>query len=92
LLAQFELTDAGRRRVGTYSGGMRRRLELAASLAGHPSVIFLDEPSTGLRSPRRAGHAVGVLLLFVAAVCCSAAAPLRNPVAARRRDPDGHRA
>jgi ABC-2 type transport system ATP-binding protein len=48
LLAQFELTDAGRRRVGTYSGGMRRRLDLAASLVGHPSVIFLDEPSTGL--------------------------------------------
>ena len=48
LLAQFELTDAGRRRVGTYSGGMRRRLDLAASLVGRPSVIFLDEPSTGL--------------------------------------------
>ena len=48
LLEQFELTDAARRRVGTYSGGMRRRLDLAASLVGHPSVIFLDEPSTGL--------------------------------------------
>ena len=48
LLAQFELTDAARRRVGTYSGGMRRRLDLAASLVGHPTVIFLDEPSTGL--------------------------------------------
>jgi ABC-2 type transport system ATP-binding protein len=48
LLDQFELTDAGRRRVGIYSGGMRRRLDLAASLAGHPSVIFLDEPTTGL--------------------------------------------
>ena len=48
LLGQFELTGAGRRRVGTYSGGMRRRLDLAASLAGHPSVIFLDEPTTGL--------------------------------------------
>jgi ABC-2 type transport system ATP-binding protein len=48
LLDQFELADAGRRRVGTYSGGMRRRLDLAASLAGHPSVIFLDEPTTGL--------------------------------------------
>jgi ABC-2 type transport system ATP-binding protein len=48
LLDQFELTDAGRRRVGTYSGGMRRRLDLAAGLAGHPSVIFLDEPTTGL--------------------------------------------
>ncbi len=48
LIEQFELTAAGRRRVGTYSGGMRRRLDLAASLVGQPSVIFLDEPSTGL--------------------------------------------
>ena len=48
LMEQFELTAAGLRRVGTYSGGMRRRLDLAASLVGHPSVIFLDEPSTGL--------------------------------------------
>jgi ABC-2 type transport system ATP-binding protein len=48
LLAQFELADAARRRVSTYSGGMRRRLDLAASLVGRPSVIFLDEPSTGL--------------------------------------------
>jgi ABC-2 type transport system ATP-binding protein len=48
LLEQFELTQAGRRLVGTYSGGMRRRLDLAASLTGHPSVIFLDEPTTGL--------------------------------------------
>ena len=53
LLEQFELTGAGRRRVGTYSGGMRRRLDLAASLVGHPSVIFLDEPSTGLDLPSR---------------------------------------
>jgi ABC-2 type transport system ATP-binding protein len=48
LLEQFDLTGAARRRVSTYSGGMRRRLDLAASLVGHPSVIFLDEPSTGL--------------------------------------------
>jgi ABC-2 type transport system ATP-binding protein len=48
LLDRFELTAAGRRRVGTYSGGMRRRLDIAASLVGRPSVIFLDEPSTGL--------------------------------------------
>jgi ABC-2 type transport system ATP-binding protein len=48
LLDQFELAQAGRRPVSTYSGGMRRRLDLAASLVGRPSVIFLDEPSTGL--------------------------------------------
>ena len=48
LLEQFGLAAAGRRRMGTYSGGMRRRLDLAASLVGRPSVIFLDEPSTGL--------------------------------------------
>jgi ABC-2 type transport system ATP-binding protein len=48
LLERFDLTDAGRRRVATYSGGMRRRLDLAASLVGHPAVIFLDEPTTGL--------------------------------------------
>jgi ABC-2 type transport system ATP-binding protein len=53
LLARFDLTAAGRRRAGSYSGGMRRRLDLAASLVGRPSVIFLDEPSTGLDLPSR---------------------------------------
>jgi ABC-2 type transport system ATP-binding protein len=48
LLARFSLTDAGSRRVGTYSGGMRRRLDIAMSLIGNPPVIFLDEPTTGL--------------------------------------------
>jgi ABC-2 type transport system ATP-binding protein len=48
LLARFSLTDAGARRVSTYSGGMRRRLDIAMSLVGNPPVIFLDEPTTGL--------------------------------------------
>ena len=48
LLARFSLTDAGTRRAATYSGGMRRRLDIAMSLIGNPPVIFLDEPTTGL--------------------------------------------
>ena len=48
LLERFELTDAATRRVSTYSGGMRRRLDVAMSLIGNPPVIFLDEPTTGL--------------------------------------------
>jgi ABC-2 type transport system ATP-binding protein len=47
-LARFSLTDAGGRRVATYSGGMRRRLDIAMSLIGDPPVVFLDEPTTGL--------------------------------------------
>jgi len=72
LLEEFDLTQAANRRVGTYSGGMRRRLDLAASLVGRPSVIFLDEPTTGLDLPSRqamyrvitalAGSGVTVLL------------------------------
>ena len=48
LLERFQLTDAANRKVATYSGGMRRRLDIAMSLIGDPPVIFLDEPTTGL--------------------------------------------
>ncbi|GAA2453471.1 daunorubicin resistance protein DrrA family ABC transporter ATP-binding protein [Actinomadura vinacea] len=48
LLERFDLVDAARKMAGTYSGGMRRRLDLAMTLVGSPSLIFLDEPTTGL--------------------------------------------
>ncbi len=48
LLNRFQLTDAADRAVSTYSGGMRRRLDIAMSLVGRPQIIFLDEPTTGL--------------------------------------------
>ena len=72
LLTRFQLTDAADRRVATYSGGMRRRLDIAMSLIGDPPVIFLDEPTTGLDPQSRievwacvkelAGHGTTVLL------------------------------
>ena len=72
LLARFQLTDAATRKVSTYSGGMRRRLDIAMSLIGNPPVIFLDEPTTGLDPEARlevwgavkelAGHGTTVLL------------------------------
>src|SRR6516225_560375 len=54
LLDRFDLTGAAGRAVKTYSGGMRRRLDLAASLIGRPDVLFLDEPTTGLDPQSRA--------------------------------------
>ena len=72
LLDRFSLTDAATRRVSTYSGGMRRRLDIAMSLIGNPAVIFLDEPTAGLDPQGRlevwqavrdlAGHGTTVLL------------------------------
>ena len=54
MLERFSLTEAAGRAVKTYSGGMRRRLDLAASLIGYPQVLFLDEPTTGLDPNARA--------------------------------------
>jgi ABC-2 type transport system ATP-binding protein len=60
LLADFDLVDAARKPVSTYSGGMRRRLDLAMTLVGDPRIIFLDEPTTGLdpRSRRTMWHII----------------------------------
>ncbi|MER5700968.1 ATP-binding cassette domain-containing protein [Micromonospora sp. NPDC002296] len=55
LLDQFDLVDAAKKPVATYSGGMRRRLDLAMTLVGTPQVIFLDEPTTGLDPRSRRG-------------------------------------
>ena len=55
LLEWFDLSEAADRPAKTFSGGMRRRLDLAASLVGHPEIIFLDEPTTGLDPAKREG-------------------------------------
>jgi oleandomycin transport system ATP-binding protein len=65
LLGRFELTDAAERAASTYSGGMRRRLDLAASLVGRPRVLYLDEPTTGL-DPRSRGELWGIIRGLVA--------------------------
>jgi ABC-2 type transport system ATP-binding protein len=60
LLERFDLSDAAKRHAGSYSGGMTRRLDLAMSLIGEPSILFLDEPTTGLdpRSRRTMWHVI----------------------------------
>ena len=65
LLARFELTDAAGRAAKTYSGGMRRRLDLAASLVGRPRVLYLDEPTTGL-DPHSRNEVWGMIRQLVA--------------------------
>ncbi len=65
LLARFDLTDAAARAVKTYSGGMRRRLDLGASLVGSPRVLYLDEPTTGL-DPRSRTDVWGMIRGLVA--------------------------
>ncbi len=64
LLAQFDLSEAGGRAVKTYSGGMRRRLDLAASLVGEPPLLYLDEPTTGL-DPRARTELWGLIRQLV---------------------------
>jgi ABC-2 type transport system ATP-binding protein len=64
LLDQFDLVDAGKKLAGAYSGGMRRRLDLAATLVARPEVLFLDEPTTGL-DPRARNDLWAVLETLV---------------------------
>ena len=68
LLDRFELVDAARRPASTYSGGMRRRLDLAMTLVGSPQVIFLDEPTTGLDPRSRRTMWVSIRRLVAAGV------------------------
>ena len=89
LIQRFDLTGAARRRVGTYSGGMRRRFDIAASLVGRPSVIFLDEPSTGLDPQSRLtmwqvveGLAAGGVTVFLTTQYLEEAERLAETIAA----------
>ena len=96
LLASFELAEAGDRLVSTYSGGMRRRLDLAAALVARPPVLFLDEPTTGLDLPSRIGlweaieglAAEGTTVLLTTQYLRRGRPPHRPDRGARRRRAD----
>jgi ABC-2 type transport system ATP-binding protein len=66
LIERFELTDAARKPLATYSGGMRRRLDLAMTLVSRPDIVFLDEPTTGL-DPRSRNEMWAIVRELVAA-------------------------
>jgi hypothetical protein len=77
LLGRFGLSDAANRPAKTYSGGMQRRLDLAASLVGQPKVLFLDEPTSGLDPRSRLGvQAFGLVWLFPLTFLSSAFVPI----------------
>ena len=88
LLEQFGLSDAANRQVKTYSGGMRRRLDLAASLIARPRLLFLDEPTTGLDPRSRLGMWDVIQDLVRAAPrCCSPPSTSRRPTGSPTRSP-----
>ncbi len=86
LLERFELDEAADRLARTYSGGMRRRLDLAAALVAAPPVIFLDEPTTGL-DPRSRANLLETIERRVAegTTCCSPRSTSTRPTAWRTR-------
>ena len=87
LLEQFGLTDAANRTAKTYSGGMRRRLDLAASLVHRPPVLFLDEPTTGLDPASRTDlwGVIEAARRAAARRCCSRRSTSRRPTASPNR-------
>lgn len=80
LLERFSLTEAAKRPARTYSGGMRRRLDLAASMIGHPAVLYLDEPTTDwTRAPATRCGTRSSAWSATASPCCSPPSTWRRP-------------